>query len=275
VNREALKRIELPALPEVAHRVLVALGNENVSLGEIESLASKDFVLSTRLLKLANSVFFSRSGRISTVSSALLTVGFNVAKSLLIALSMKDLCRTRIPFERDLWEHQLGVSLYAFFIATEVRLPMREEALVTGLVHDIGKAVLNKSMPEEYGRVIERVRRDDIPFVDAEQEMLSFTHCEVGGLVLDHWKLPGEMREAVERHHASPATERLRTDKLGAILSLADAICWAEGIGFSSDTERKGMTLHSFVGLSAQALSRLRVEVKEIYQSQRDLLLSI
>lgn len=275
MNKEALKRIELPALPEVAHRVLIALGNENVSLDEIESLASKDFVLSSRLLKLANSVFFSRSGRIATVSAALLTVGFNVAKSLLIALSMKDLCRTRIPFERDLWEHQLGVSLYSFFIAAEVRLPQREEALVAGLVHDIGKAVLNKSMPADYAKVIERVRRDGLAFVEAEQETLGLTHCEVGGIVLDHWKLPQDMREAVERHHTTPGAEDGRTERLGAILSLADAICWAEGIGFSSEWEQKGMALHSFVGLSKEALSRLRAEVKEIYESQRDLLLSI
>ncbi len=83
------------------------------------------------------------------------------------------------------------------------------------------------------------------------------------------------MREAVERHHANPAAAPQRTDRLGAILSLADAVCWSEGIGFASETEQKGMGLYSFVGLSREGLSRLRTEVKEIYESQRDLLLSI
>ncbi|HSB51976.1 MAG TPA: HDOD domain-containing protein, partial [Dissulfurispiraceae bacterium] len=110
MDARLLKSIELPALPEVAQRILVATEDEHVSLERIEGIVSKDFALSSSLLKLANSAFFRRSGHIATVSDALMTVGFNVAKSLLIALSFRQISSARSSFERALWMHQLGAS---------------------------------------------------------------------------------------------------------------------------------------------------------------------
>ncbi len=275
MDARLLKSIELPALPEVAQRILVAMEDEHVSLERIEGIVSKDFALSSSLLKLANSAFFRRSGHIATVSDALMTVGFNVAKSLLIALSFRQISSARSPFERALWMHQLGASLYSFFIASEIRLPVPGEALVAGLVHDIGKAVLNKCLSEKYAAVISRVRNEDAAFMTAERDLLGTTHCEIGGLVLDNWKLPQDIRAAVEQHHGEHSSDARRADKLAAILALADAICWSEGIGFSSLADQKALELYSLVGLTPEAFARLREEVKEIYESQKDLFMSL
>lgn len=274
IDQNIIDTIDLFSLPEIAQKVLATMEDENTSVEDIDRLVSKDFVLSSRLLKVANTVFFRRSGEVSTVFNALMTVGFNVARSLLVALSVRDLCRNTVPFERSIWEHNLGVSLFSHFLAQECRYPVPGEALVTGLIHDIGKAVLYRSAPERYSRVIDEVRERGASFYQAEGEMLGTDHCQVGGLVMARWKLPDTIRDAVESHHGVHRVSPDGVMRLGHVVSIADALCWNEGIGFKRNGEPLWTDDWEAVGLSRDGLVRLGAEVKEIYESQKQYLLN-
>ncbi|MBI3592322.1 MAG: HDOD domain-containing protein, partial [Nitrospirae bacterium] len=131
-------------------------------------------------MRIANSPYYGRGRSIDTVSTAIILIGFNSMKSLVAAASMKDLHRKFGLFEQRHWEHSLGVSIASSLLAGETQLTQPEEALIAGLIHDMGKIVLNNSMPEPYSVIIERVYEEGLPSIEVEDEMLGFNHCNVG-----------------------------------------------------------------------------------------------
>jgi putative nucleotidyltransferase with HDIG domain len=195
-------------------------------------------------------------------------------KNLVIAASMKDLHRKFGLFEQRLWEHSLGVSIAASIIAMETKLVQSEEALVAGLIHDVGKTVLNNSIPDSYSVVVERVYEEGLPFLELEDQMLGFNHCNVGGLIARKWKLPKNLEVVIEYHHSEPfpSFEDSNFEAACEIVKVADAICLNLGIGFKRTASISNIDLEH-LGIPAENFVKLQDEVKHIYAEQKTQLL--
>jgi HD-like signal output (HDOD) protein len=227
----AAKVGDLPALPHVAARVLELVADAHANASDLERVMSRDPALVARVLKLANSALFGRRGTISTLSRAVVMLGFKTVHSLVIAASTEALFRSAsVNFkEKLLWEHAVGTALAAGFLARLCRYGGVEEAFLAGLLHDIGKVVLDTNLGERYHIVVERVYNDGARFVEAERELLGFDHAEVGSLVIRKWNLPAALEEAVRLHHRVRGA--LVDPTLCAIVSLANGLCVKAGIG--------------------------------------------
>ncbi len=265
-----LETVDIQSLPPVAMKVLQLMNNECSSVTELEKIISMDQAFSTRLLRIANSPYYGRGRRVDTVSTAIILIGFNTMKSLVIAASLKDLHRKFGLFEQRLWEHSLGVSIAASLIATETKMLQPEEALVAGLIHDVGKTVLNNSIPESYSLVIERAYEEGLPFLELEEQMLGFNHCNVGGLIARKWKLPKNLEVVIEYHHSEtfPAFEESNFEVACEIIKMADAICLNLGIGFKRTVNISDIGIEG-LGISTGSFVRLQDEVKRIYAEQK------
>jgi putative nucleotidyltransferase with HDIG domain len=227
----AAKVGDLPPLPHVATRVIELMGNPNTNASDLEQIISRDLALTTRVLKLANSALFGRRGMVSTLSRAIVLLGFKTVHSLVIAASTESIyssSSTRFK-EMLLWEHAVAAALAAGYLARECRYRGVEEAFLGGLLHDIGKVVLDTNLGERYQGIVERVYNEGVTFIDAEEEMLGFDHAEVGSLVIRKWNLPDTLEEAVRLHHR--AMRSLVDPILCAIVSLANSACVKIGIG--------------------------------------------
>jgi putative nucleotidyltransferase with HDIG domain len=227
----AAKVGDLPPLPNVATRIIELVGNPNTNAGDLEQVISRDLALTTRVLKLANSALFGRRGMVSTLSRAIVLLGFKTVHSLVIAASTESIYSAGSTRFKDklLWEHAVAAALAAGYLARECRYRGVEEAFLGGLLHDIGKVVMDTNLGERYQGIVERVYNEGVAFVDAEQELLGFDHAEVGGLVVRKWNLPETLEEAVRLHHRAA---RSRVDPtLCAIVSLANSACVKIGIG--------------------------------------------
>lgn len=228
---------DLPALPEVVVRVMRMTEDPRTDAQSIARVIATDQAMAARVLKLANSAFYGLPRRVSTLSEAVVILGFRTIKNLAIAASTFELLNREIAgywLQRgELWRHSLACAIGAQMIARRIRLPVTEEAFVAGLLHDIGKVAINLFVREQFDQIMERALQDRIAFVDAEQAVLGFNHAMAGGLIAEKWNLPPSLVAVIKYHHQpSTAPER---DPMISIVHLADVLTITLGIGIGGD----------------------------------------
>jgi HD-like signal output (HDOD) protein len=154
--RKRIERISnLPTLPNLLQKFNEMIKDPKISMDTLGKELSKDQVITSKLLKLVNSAFYGFPGRISTISHALVLLGYDALKGLIITSSIfENLSPTAYP----LWRHSIAVSLTSRKIATKLSLQDREEFAVAGLLHDIGKVILHMEAPQEYRAVVDYAR---------------------------------------------------------------------------------------------------------------------
>ena len=238
INEDQIKRVisvtgNLPPVPHVAAKMMELLGKEDTSVRELQKVISADQALTARILKMANSVFYSFDQKISTLSHAIVILGFRAVQSMAIAASSRSLfVKKGAQFglkERLLWEHSIGCAMSCRQVARLVSYENEETAFIAGLLHDIGKAVLNQVIPKKYGRIVELVYNNGQSFATVENETLGFDHSHIGALIAQKWNFSWDMVETIAYHHSPEA--RTTGGGLSAILAVSNDICKRMGIG--------------------------------------------
>lgn len=227
----------LESLPQVVLKALELLNDPNSTPQQLALVLSLDQGLTARLLALAASAFFGASRRSLNLREALVRIGFNAIRSLVITASVAPALDRPLPgYSLDrgqLWRHSVACGLCARNIAALIGYPDREEAYIAGLLHDIGKLIIDRHLRNEFARVFEIVERQRVPFIEAERMVIGFDHAQIGEIVLEKWQLPPALAEAVGRHHA-PLTAS-GASLLPHIIHVADAITLMLGIGVGGD----------------------------------------
>lgn len=203
----------------------------------IARVIATDQAMAARVLKLANSAFYGLPRRVSTLSEAVVILGFRTIKNLAIAASTFELLNREIAgywLQRgELWRHSLACAIGAQLIAQRVRLPVVEEAFVAGLLHDIGKVAINLFVREQFDQIMECALRDRIPFVEAEQAVLGFNHAIAGSLIAEKWNLPPSLVSVIRYHHQP--SQMSEPEALVSVVHLADILSITLGIGIGGD----------------------------------------
>jgi putative nucleotidyltransferase with HDIG domain len=263
----------LPSLPSVAIELLSRIQDNGISAEEIASLIEKDQGLTVQILKLSNSVFYRRAQPVETVKDAVVSVGLDAVKMMVLSISIlktfEDANGQEGPgFDpRRFWLHSLACATGARIVCASKYPKLAEVAFVAGLLHDIGKTVLNELVPDVYAKVISMARSQNISALEAEREKMDVDHVVVGNLVAEKWNLPETLRDSIWLHH-QPSLHR-GSEEARFILSavhVADWICNHYGLSVDpesgwpvSDTsERKRLGL-----TPVQIYQKLRDELKE------------
>ncbi|MFH1090871.1 MAG: HDOD domain-containing protein [Pseudomonadota bacterium] len=229
--RKQIKRIKnLPTVPGIVAKISKMVENPETTPADVGRLISQDQVLSAKVLRMANSAFFGMSRQISSITQALVILGFDVVKGLVLTTSVFDMMKKSMD---GLWEHSIGCAAASGVAAKVLGREDAEEVLIAGLLHDLGKVVLTLELPQETARVLELVRKKGISFYEAEKEILDFTHGDVGLWLAEHWNLPDILADPMHWHH-QPEKARLAPEQT-AIVHLANIITHALGLGFSGD----------------------------------------
>ncbi len=229
--RQKLKDVQsLPTLPPIVSKLNGMVEKEDVTAVQLGRIIDKDQVLTSKLLKMVNSSFFGFPQRISTVSSAIVLLGFNVIKTLIVTSSIFE---TMQSADIGLWEHSLGCATAAAILAKRRRVKNPEEISTAGLIHDLGKIVIRAELPEEYARIKEVVERQETSTMDAEIQVLGIAHAEIGSWLARRWNLPARLVTPIEFHH-DPCRAREYRD-LAAIVHFSDILVRAIGFGSGGD----------------------------------------
>ncbi|NVM56976.1 MAG: HDOD domain-containing protein [Desulfobacterales bacterium] len=226
---EALKSV--PTLPGVFEKISRLMERSGTAPQDIANIISSDQALSAKVLRVVNSALYGFPGRISNVTHALIILGFDVVKGLVLGTSVFDMMLARGFF--GLWEHSLGCAVTAGIIARRINDPNPEEVSIAGLLHDIGKVIVKTELPEESSRIDEAVAEKHISTYEAEEEILGFHHATVGKWLCQKWNLPNNLADPICCHH-KPDLSRY-APKATAIVHVANTLVRGIGFGFAGD----------------------------------------
>ena len=189
---------DLPTLPKVLAKVSKLVEDPNSSTEQVARVISMDQVLSAKVLKMVNSPIYGFPGRIGTIQHALVLLGFNVIKGIIISTSVFDMMEESM---KGLWEHSLGCALASSTVAKVLGFKDPEEFAVAGLLHDIGKLLAAVQLPECKEDLARAVEEDDLTYIEAEKKVLGFGHDRINIWLAEYWNLPLKLKEGLGYHH--------------------------------------------------------------------------
>jgi len=256
---------DLPTIPVVATKVLQMIEDETTSAEDLSKVVSSDPAVAARVLKISNSSFYGCQRQVQTLPHAIMMLGYNTLRSVVIAAAVKQVYQPYGLTEKMLWEHSFGAGLAARIIASSTRLANSEEAFLGGLFHDIGKIIMNFMDQKQFQAVMQKCYNDEVTFQQAEQLFYSYTHAEVGGMVIKKWNFPPMMMKAVLEHHTynfGPDEDPYLV-RLTAVVGLSNLFCHKLGLGVREPED--GLVLHETV--PAQLLGLDECEINTCFEA--------
>ena len=257
---------DLPALPDIALKAMRLADDPDWDLRELESTIRRDQGLAARFLRLANSAFFGARCSITTLDRAINLVGITRVQSVLLAAALEGLHQSRKSNFRGkvLWEHALAVACVTQYLATKHKRCDKEEAFMAGLLHDIGRPIMDQVFHDQYGEALELLKNDvAASLLSAEQRVFRFDHTDVGFVAVNAWGFPPTIAEAIRFHHdPTMATE---APILCATVSLANSMCVKSEIGPDRQPEL------DMASLPSAAILELEANVDQLMEQIPDL----
>ena len=245
VDKESLKKLidkvsNLPTLPAVMTRIIRKTEDPSTSIKEIVDIIGVDQALTIKILKIVNSAYYGFRQRIATLERAVVILGFNNIKNLALSTSTFDTLggEGAGKFDRaKFWEHSIGCGVATKALARRLNYNPRslEEAFTAGILHDIGKVVLDKYVHEEFNEVVRTVVQEDILMVKAEQEVLGADHTGIGHWLAIKWGLPNSLQEVIAYHHNPEAAKE--AVELTGLVHFADILTRQKKIGSGGDNK--------------------------------------
>ncbi|MFH0925859.1 MAG: HDOD domain-containing protein [bacterium] len=266
---------DLPPMPHIAMKVMEIVRDVNVSANGLKKVISQDQALTAKILKFSNSALYSCVRTISTLTDAIVVLGFNTIRSLVIATSTQSLYKKESKksglTEQKLWEHSVATAITAKLVAEKVHFTKLEEAFVCGLLHDIGKLILVQSLFEKYNEVIQEVYNEGSSFIIVEEKKFGFDHTDVGALVVKKWNFALELEEAIHYHHYPEKASVAQ--QLAYIIAFANLVCVKLKIGLETSFENDIAFTASakFLGLSAESICDIEKRVQTTILNEKDL----
>ena len=257
MNQDLADRIKqcpnLPSLPSVAVQVLELAQQSDVDIAQIARIISKDPALSGKILRTVNSSFYGRSQHVSTISHALVILGLQSVKTLVLGFSLVgSLSSEKARGFKHLtyWKRSIYAATAARHIAGRLKLVQQEEAFLASLLQDIGMLVLDRVLGPEYGKIHDSIKTHS-ELAAAEQQALGTDHAEVGGMLAAQWNLPPLLASPIACHHEPGKNADPVLKKLAELVSVA------------------GLCADVFVDeqeTAAQSLTRVQRSFQDLYQ---------
>ncbi len=267
---------DLPTLSVIASNIIQITQNPKSSAMEVGKCISQDQALVLRILKMANSTFYGFPRKITTITHAVVILGFSNIRNLVLTASIFDMFPAKEGngyFDREgFWKHSLGCGVTSKLVARKLGMKNLEEVFIWGLLHDLGKLVLDTYFNYDFLEIISMARDKDILIRDAEQKVLGFDHSMVGGIVADKWNLPAALIKVIRFHHDPPqANESMR---MVSIVHLADVLCRAINMGNGGDSKIPFIHEESWklLGFNRQSIKTLFPEMEQEFKKAKALL---
>lgn len=228
VTREKNKRLlssirNLPAVPFIMVELSKMLDNPRTGASELGKLISKDQAMVAKILSVANSPLYGLPRRVSTIEFAIVILGFDHIKNIVIALSMMEAFKSKEDKNwnrRTFWLHSLITASAAKRIADDLGYRKSGEAFTCGLLHDLGISVIQRYFYDGFKEIISLVNEQQIRYTNAEKNVLGISHQEIGQFLIEKWNLPISLGDAILFHHNPSEAENER--EMAAIIHLAD-----------------------------------------------------
>lgn len=232
IEQITAKTGDLPPMPEVAMKVLKLLRNPNTTARTLQDTISADQGMTLQILKIANSALYGLKREVKTLSHAIMILGFNSIRSIVLASATKNLHSGKSMGlkEKLLWEKSIGCAFISRIIASKNSDFDKEEAFIGGLMHNMGQTVFNTRFPDEYDSIIQQHYMEGIPVEMLEKQKFGFSHNELGSAITAKWNLSENITQII-LYYLTPAMAPGEFQTLTALINLAHNLCLDLGVG--------------------------------------------
>lgn len=278
-----IKRVEqIPTLPIVSQKVLSLLCDDSVSIKKIAALIEKDQALAVKVLKMANSAFYSTLSKVSSIDHALIILGISEVRAILLAFSIYNFfpANRSNGFDRTrFWAHSIICSQVAKYLAHYFNVKANDSLFLSGLIHDMGKVVFDQYFHDEFLEIVDYVSTKHESFSKAEKEILGITHYQVSAKLLQQWRFPDQVVMQVFYHHAPWQDKNYGLGSV--IVYLANLL--TKLAGFPCHPQEKQLDVAQFAGskamdfvvksgfdLDVDALEKLTYQIKDMVQAEKE-----
>ncbi|MEW6382333.1 MAG: HDOD domain-containing protein [bacterium] len=227
---EAIAKIEdIPTIPTILGEILRITSSERSSVNDLTRIIYSDQALATKILKMANSSFYRLAQQVKSIDRAIVVLGFEEVRAIATAMTVFDsvyLRKDGVYYNRlRSWNHSLLCGMGTRILVNQVKngRGLESEVFVGGLIHDIGKVLMDRNFPEYFARVLELVEETSMTMESAEQKIFGFDHALLAGRLLKKWKFPDQLIDMVLHHHHPVSGEDNRC--WISILFVADMMC--------------------------------------------------
>jgi putative nucleotidyltransferase with HDIG domain len=277
-NELVAKAKDLRITSQAALQLVSLLDRPDASNDDVVRILRNDNVLTAKLLRACNSSAFGFSEPVSSVDQAVLLLGHQQILQIVLTLEFSSSMTVPLPGyaaeARELWHHSLATASAAELLA-KLGLEVDADssvAFTAGLLHDIGRLLMNHALPQETQvEIRNRIKNERMSRVDAERAILGTDHAEAGAVLLENWKLPGGIVEAVRNHHR-PVLEP--QPRLSALVHVADAVVHLAGS--VPGEEDQTMVIEPRVAeqfhISPDRLQTLVLEVRQTFERVDELM---
>lgn len=226
---DLLKRsAAIPSMPQVAVRFLEIVQNPDFEYRDVIEVLSMDPGTASEVLRLANSPLFGVTRQITSLSQALTLLGLKRIRSLVLVRYVVDSIDQKKPPVIDTsyyWRRSLATAVLAARLIDSLRPELREEAFTSGLLSDVSVVILDEAFPDQYQPISRQYCPNGRPDLgELEREILDATHGEVSAMVLEHWRLPKAVCDAVRWHAGGGLDQPDDNACLARIVGAADRI---------------------------------------------------
>lgn len=228
----------MPSLSPVVHKINEVANNVKSSAQDLTDLIQLDPVLTAKVTRMVNSAYFGLPQEVKSLKQAVVLLGLNTIKNVAISsafLGRSYLKGSDVLDGEDFWKHSLGVAVASKMIARRLGVEEKfiEEYFIAGLIHDIGKILMNNSFPDEMRKILEISAAKNMPITDIEKNVLGLSHEEIGIAIGKKWKFENNLLYAVGRHH-QPALQG-SSAIFSMVVAVADTFVKILKVGFSGN----------------------------------------
>lgn len=226
----------IPTLPVIINKLNNVIYNPQTSAKEVSKILSMDPALSSKILRIVNSAFYGLPNRITSITHAIIMLGFNAVKNIAISSSVLDVFKKEaenVELLKDIWRHSIGVASASKVIAKNLGQIVLDEFFMSGLLHDIGYIALFVYQYEKFLEFMDKCNSSNDSAIVIEKSIFGYDHQEVGGYLFQKWNMPRLLEEAVSFHHI-PLLAREHNFAVN-IICVADNIARALSLGSAGD----------------------------------------
>jgi len=228
---------DVPTLPTIYSVLSDTLVSPNANAADIAHLISTDQSASLKVLKVVNSPIYHLSSRIESISLAVLHLGFNEIRNIILALSVINLFSKKKIISSfrpvDFWKHSIGVGVITRYIGNALQVSRPENYFLSGILHDVGKLVLYENFGDQYERVLQYSEERKCLIIEAEKEILGIDHTTAGAILAEKWKLSESVYRVIKHHHN--CSESDEKDILLAAVHVSNIAARMFEFGFAGD----------------------------------------
>jgi len=227
--------VALVSLPNIFTEINRVISDPRSSAVHVADVISKDPNLTARLLRIVNSAFYGFPSKIDTISRAVTVLGSKELSTLALGTSVLNIFND-IPADlvdmKSFWEHSVACGAAARMIGSYKNIANTERLFVAGLLHDIGRIIIYKNLPSAGREMLLYAQQTDCLLRSAELEVLGFDHGQIGAMLMQKWKLPVILEQALGYHHQPTQSQHPLE---ASLVHIADILINAMMIGTSGE----------------------------------------